>query len=293
MESNKNSPIALLVLCIAIISFQAGSAFATNVIDTIGAVATVALRQGFSAIILLIAAQIWKIDFKKIDYKTLFSYGLCLGAMNLFFYLSIEKIPLGIAVAIEFSGPLLVSIFSSRKKIDFLWIGFAAIGIYLLLPIHDFSQKLDKMGLLYAIIAAAAWAGYIVFGHKIGKRMGELHAVSLGMAICAIITLPLAIFIGIKQNISISNWFYFGFMLALLSGAVPYAMEMFAMRRMRRLSISLLMSLDPAFAVLSGFIFLNQKLNSIQMLAITFIIIASLGASAIRPKQQILEETIL
>lgn len=290
---NKDSPIAILVLCIAIISFQSGSAFATGVFKEIGPIATVALRQGFSAILLLIFAKIWTFDFKNFDIKTLTAYGLSLGAMNLFFYLSIERIPLGIAVAIEFSGPLLVSVFSSRRKTDFIWILFAAIGIYMLLPVHEFAQKIDTLGLLFAIIAAFAWGAYIVFGHKIGKTMNELNAVSLGMAISALISIPLALFFTKSNNISLFNWFYFGIVLCLLSGAVPYAMEMFAMRRMKRLSISLLMSLDPAFAVLSGFFFLGQKLNSLQIFAIILIIIASLGSSLINPKSKKIDEIIL
>ncbi len=293
LNQTKNSPLAILVLCIAIIFFQSGSAFATNVFKEIGPFATIALRQGFSAILLLIFARIWQFNFRDLNIKTMLAYGLSLGTMNLFFYLSIERIPLGIAVAIEFSGPLLVSVFSSRRKIDYLWILIAAIGIYMLLPIHEFSNKIDMIGLFYAIIAAAAWAGYIVFGHKIGKSMNEINAVALGMTISALISTPLAFIFAKSSDVSIINWLYYGIVLCILSGAVPYAMEMYAMRRMKRISISLLMSLDPAFAVLSGLIFLGQKLNSLQIFAIILIIIASLGSSVWNPKSKKIEEIIL
>lgn len=278
-DSSKNSLIALVVLSVAIILFQSGSAFAVKIFATIGPIATVALRQGASALLMGAFSQIWKIDYSKIDYRALIPYGLSLGIMNSAFYYSIDKIPMGVAVAIEFSGPLLVSVFTSRKKIDFLWILIAAIGILLLLPTHEFAQKLDPIGLIFAAIAAAAWGAYIVFGHNLGKSMGETQAVALGFVVSLFISLPLVLIIGVKQNVPLINWVGFALVLTFFSGAIPYSMEMFALKRMKKSTFSLLMSLDPAFAALSGFIFLQQKLVFLQILAIGFIIVASIGSS--------------
>ncbi len=291
-NSSRNSLSAFLVLCLAIVCFQSGSAFATNVFHETGAIGAAAIRQGVSAALLLLFARFWAIDYKSLDYSSLVPYGLSLCFMNLAFYLSIEKIPLGIAVAIEFSGPLLVSILSSRRPIDFLWIILAGSGIFILLPLHEFSQKLDPLGLFWAAIAAASWAGYIFFGHKIGKTMKELQSVALGLLICAIISIPLAFFVGMKTAITIEKLAYYGLVLTLLSGAVPYAMEMFAMRRMQRGSVSLLMSLDPAFAVLSGFIFLHQSLDFPQIIAVGLIIVASIGATLQIPQNPPIDEAI-
>lgn len=288
-----NSLAAFLVLCLAIIFFQSGSAFAIKVFNETGAIGAAALRQGFSAVLLLVFARFWTIDYKNLNYSALIPYGLSLCFMNLAFYLSIERIPLGIAVAIEFSGPLLVSILSSRRPIDFLWILFAGAGIFILLPFHEFSQRLDPIGLFWAAIAAAAWAGYIYFGHKIGKSMKELQSVALGLLICAIISIPLVIIGGMKTEISFEKLVYYGLVLTLLSGAVPYAMEMYAMRRMQRGNISLLMSLDPAFAVLSGLVFLQQTLNFAQIIAVSLIIIASIGATLQKPQNPPIDEAII
>jgi inner membrane transporter RhtA len=280
MPKNSTKPfMALMILSIAIIMFQSGSAFAVAVFATIGPMATVALRQGSSALLMGAFAKVWKIDFQNLDLKSLIPYGLSLGIMNICFYLSISRIPLGVAVSIEFAGPLLVGVFASRKKSDLLWVLIAAIGIYLLLPLHQFSQHLDRLGLFYAAIAGAAWAGYIVFGHNIGKTMNETQSVAIGMIICAAISIPLAIFVGVKQNIDLWHWIMYGAMLTFFSGAVPYTMEMYAMKRMSKSTISLIMSLDPAFAAISGFVFLHQKLHFMQIIAVLLIIIASLGAT--------------
>ncbi len=293
MKQEQQTLAALLVLCLAIIFFQSGSAFAISVFDKTGAMGAAAIRQGASAAFLMVFARFWLIDYKSLDYKALVPYGLSLCFMNIAFYLSIEKIPLGIAVAIEFAGPLLLSVFSSNRKLDYLWILFAAVGIYILLPFHEFSQRLDPIGLFWAAIASVSWAGYIYFGHKIGGKMNELQSVALGMSICAIISIPLALIVGLKTQVSLQNLIYYGIVLTLFSGAVPYAMEMFAMRRLSRGTISLLMSLDPAFAVLSGFIFLKQALNTPQIIAIGLIIIASIGATLQRPQNPPIEEAIL
>ncbi len=293
MDIKSEKISAIFALCLAIVFFQSGSAFATKVFTETGPIGAAALRQGVSAALLMVFARFWTIDYRNLDYGALIPYGLSLCFMNLAFYMSIERIPLGIAVAIEFSGPLLVSIFSTRKPLDFLWISFAAAGIYILLPLHEFSQKLDPIGLFWAAIAAASWAGYIYFGHKTGRSMKELQSVALGLLICAIISIPLAIIIGMKTQISLQNLVYYGLVLTLLSGAVPYAMEMFAMKRIERGAVSLLMSLDPAFAVVSGFVFLHQKLSLMQLIAVALIIIASIGATLQKPQNPPIDEAII
>jgi inner membrane transporter RhtA len=212
------------------------------------------------------------------ELRVIVCYGVALGCMNFFFYLSLRSIPLGIAVALEFTGPLALAMAASRRAIDFLWILLAALGLLALLPPGVGSARLDPTGVGCGLAAGVCWALYIFFGRKAGAAHGG-QTTAWGMVIGAILIVP----IGIAQ--SGAQLFSPAILptvlgVALLSSALPYSLEMLAMPRLPTRTVGVLMSLDPALGALSGLCFLGEHLSWIQWLAIASIMAASAGSAA-------------
>jgi inner membrane transporter RhtA len=260
----------------AIISVQSGAAIAKGLFPIIGASGTASLRIAISALILL---AVYKPNLFKItseQWKFVIPYGLSLGAMNLIFYLAIERIPIGLAVTLEFIGPLLVAVLGSKRIIDFLWVLLAAAGIILIAPWSN--NGIDPVGVLFALLAGALWASYIVLGGKISKIMKGGEAVSTGMLFAALLIVPFGIIGNGLSNLTPNLW-GLGIALALLSSAIPFTLEMKALGQMPARTFSILMSLEPAAAAISGLLFLHEYLNVNEILAVIFVIIASVGAT--------------
>lgn len=270
-----NIPPIYAVL-LAIISVQCGAAIAKSLFPAIGAAGTASLRIGISAIILLIA---YRPNLKAItpkQWKIVVPYGLSLGAMNLIFYLAIERIPIGLAVTLEFIGPLLVAIIGSRRLIDYCWVLLAAAGIVLIAPWT--SDGLDLLGVFYALLAGALWASYIVLGGKISQIMNGGQAVSTGMLFAAILILPFGLYENGLANLT-PKFLGMGIALALLSSAIPFTLEMKALGQLPPRTFSILMSLEPAAASVCAFIFLQEHLTFSQILAVLCVVIASVGST--------------
>jgi inner membrane transporter RhtA len=269
---------AILCLLIAIFSIQAGASFAKQLFPLLGPGATTFLRVWISALILLAIYQPWKHKFSKKSLGVVALYGVSLGAMNLLFYLALERIPLGVAVALEFTGPLAVATFASKKLLDLAWAALAAIGIVLILPHSDFSKSIDVIGVLLALGAGAFWGLYIIFGKKVGGHIQGGNATALGMFAAALTVTPTAIpqlhFAEYEGKI----WLM-ALGVAVLSSALPYSLEMIALRRIPSKTFGVLMSLEPAVAALMGFIFLSEELSNMQLLAILCVMGASCGSS--------------
>ena len=203
-------------------------------------------------------------------------YGVALGGMNLLFYMALRTVPLGIAVALEFTGPLALAMFSSRRPIDFVWIALAVMGLLMLLPLRG-ARDIDPTGAIYALGSGACWALYILFGQKAGAGRGP-EVVAAAVAIAAILVVP----IGIAQAgaaLFQPSLIVPGLGIAILSTALPYSLEMAAMTRLPAKTFGTLMSLEPAVGALSGLVFLGEYLSLRQWLAIGAIIIASIGAT--------------
>lgn len=270
-----NIPPIYAVL-LAIISVQCGAAIAKSLFPAIGAAGTASLRIGISAIILLIT---YRPNLKAItpkQWKIVVPYGLSLGAMNLIFYLAIERIPIGLAVTLEFIGPLLVAIIGSRRLIDYCWVLLAAAGIVLIAPWT--SDGLDLLGVFFALLAGVLWASYIVLGGKISQIMNGGQAVSTGMLFAAILILPF----GLHENglVNLTPKFLgMGIALALLSSAIPFTLEMKALGQLPPRTFSILMSLEPAAASICAFLFLQEHLTFSQILAVLCVVIASVGST--------------
>jgi len=267
-------PVPAVLL--AIISVQCGAAIAKTLFPAIGAAGTASLRIGISAIILLLA---YRPNLKQItpsQWKIVVPYGLTLGAMNLIFYLAIERIPIGLAVTLEFIGPLLVAIIGSKRLIDYCWVLLAGLGIVLIAPWSN--DRVDLLGVFFALLAGALWAAYIILGGKVSKIMHDGQAVATGMLFAAILILPFGFYENGLANLT-PKFLGMGAALALLSSAIPFTLEMKALGQLPPRTFSILMSLEPAAAAICAFIFLQENLNFYEILAVVCVVIASAGST--------------
>ncbi len=268
-------PVA--VILIAMMSIQSGASLAKSLFPLIGAPGVTALRIALGTLILVVVFKPWRLRFKKEQRLPLLFYGLALGGMNYMFYLSIQTIPLGIAVALEFTGPLAVALFSSRRPVDFIWVILAVLGLWFLLPLGQSVSQIDLTGAALALGAGACWAVYILTGQRAGEEHGPA-TVALGSLIAAVIFVP----VGMAQATdSIWQWSILpvGLAVAILSTALPYSLEMIALTRLPTRIFGTLMSMEPALAAISGMMFLGETLTLVQTLALCSIIAASMGST--------------
>lgn len=266
----------IYAVLLAIISVQFGAAIAKSLFPAIGAAGTASIRIGISALILLL---VYRPNLKKItpkQWKIVIPYGLSLGAMNLIFYLAIERIPIGLAVTLEFIGPLIVAIIGSRRLIDYCWVLLAAAGIVLIAPWTN--DRVDPLGVLFALLAGALWAAYIVLGGKVSKIMNSGQAVATGMLFAAILILPFGFYENELANLT-PKLLGLGIALALLSSAIPFTLEMKALGQIPPKTFSILMSLEPAAASICAFIFLQENLSFYEIMAVVCVVIASAGST--------------
>lgn len=254
-----------------------GTSFAKQLFPQVGSLGTTALRVGFSALLLLALWRPWRWPLSRADVGSVIRYGVALGFMNLLFYMSLRTIPFGVAVAIEFSGPLALAIVSSRKPIDFLWLALALMGLGLLLPLGHDVASLDPQGVMFALAAAVCWAAYIVFG----KRLGHLHAghsVALGLSVAALTVVPFGIWHAGAALLQ-PHILLYGLGVAAVSSAIPISLEMVALKRLPQEAFGIMTSMEPAVAALLGLLMLNEHLSALQWLAIVCTMLAAAGSS--------------
>ncbi|WP_392559165.1 EamA family transporter [Orbus mooreae] len=265
----------ILIILISMASVQGSSSLAKHLFSTLGPSGMAAWRLVFSSIMLLLIFKPWRKPITKQAWKYIILYGFALGIMNLSFYSSIERIPIGIAVAIELTGPIMVAMCATRKKIDFIWLGIAIIGLVMLLPITEAHTDLDVVGILLALCAGACWAMYIIFGRKAGQLQGP-SSVALGSVIVSCFIFPIGVWQSGEVMFSL-DVLPLAFLVALLASAIPYALDMIALPKIPASTFSTLMSLSPVLGALSGLIFLQEMLSVKQWLSIMLIIISSIG----------------
>ncbi len=268
----------LLTVLIAICSLQYGSSLAKGLFPVIGAPGAAAIRLCLASLIMLLMWRPWHMKLNRKTYQAVSIYGASLGLMNLLFYLALARIPLGVAVALEFTGPLAIALLNSKKPVDFLWATLAALGIFLLLPLEKSSHSLDLLGILFALAAGLCWAGYIHFGKRAVENQHEGVISSLGMTVAALIVLPLGMSLS-DVNIFNPSILPLALLVAILSSALPYSLEMMALKKLSAKTFGILMSLEPAWASLMGLIFLKELLTPKEMVAIAAIVAASLGGT--------------
>ncbi|MFE8598760.1 EamA family transporter [Archangium violaceum] len=269
-------PIPAVLL--AVLSVQGGAAFAKVLFPVLGSMGTASLRIGLSAILLCAVFRPPFTRLTRAQWAAVIPYGVVLGAMNLSFYKALERIPLGLAVTLEFVGPLSLAVFGSRRALDFLWAALAAAGIALIAPWRGDASTLDPLGVLLALVAGACWAIYIVLGGRLSRVFPGGKSVATGMVFAALMALPFAFAEGLASRLT-PSLFVAGLGVALLSSAIPYTLEMMALRELSSRTFGILMSLEPAVAALSGLVFLRERLVAIQWLALLFVSAASAGAA--------------
>jgi inner membrane transporter RhtA len=268
-------PVALVV--IGMVFTQTGASFAKMLFPLVGANGATALRLTLAALVLVLVFRPWRHRLDKAQWRAVLLYGGVMGAMNLFFYAALEHIPLGIAVALEFTGPLAVALFGARRPLDFAWIALALIGFASLLPWTGFAGDVSPVGVVLALCAGACWAGYIIFGQRAGTGGGP-HIAALGVAMAAVIALPFGIASAGPLLIDPAI-LPLGLAVALLSSAIPYALDMVALPKIPARLFGILMSGQPALAALTGLLVLGERLSLLQLGGIAAIIAASIGAT--------------
>ena len=269
------SPVGLVLF--AIISIQVGAAIAKHLFPVLGAQGTVAIRIIISALLLVLAARGRVKTFARLfatNRRILLIFGLCVATMNFFFYMAIARIPLGTAVAIEFIGPLSVAVFNSRRLSHFAWVALAAIGIVLLSPLSGIN--LDTLGILFALLAGACWASFIILAARLGARMSGNDGLTIGMVIAAIIMIPFAVPV-IPDLIFNPHILLMSFGVALLSTTVPLTLEYTALKRIPSRTYGVLVSVEPAVAALAGAVLLGEYLGLQGIVAITCVVVAAMG----------------
>jgi inner membrane transporter RhtA len=268
-------PPTLLVV-VAIASVQFGAAIAKSLFDELGPGGTVFLRVLFAALVL---AAFWRPTTRghsRSDWRLIALFGLALAAMNLSFYESLDRLPLGVAVTFEFLGPLGVAIAGSRRALDLAWVALAAAGVVLL---SDFgSADLDGFGVALALVAGGFWAAYILLSVRVGSRFPGGNGLALAMVAGAVMLVPVGV-VDAGADLLVPWILAAGLAVAILSSAIPYTLEMEALRRLPAGVFGVLMSIEPAMAALAGFIVLNEGLATRELVAILLVVAASAGAA--------------
>ena len=255
---------------------QIGATVARRLFDAVGPTGTVFLRVAFGGLILLgLAGPRWP-RFDREQWQSVVLFGLVIAAMNFCFYQAIARIPLGIAVTVEFIGPLGVAIAGSRKLLDFVWAGMAAVGV-IILSLTSGSATLA--GLALAGGAGLGWASYILLNQRVGRLVPGPDGLALALGIGGLALAPFGIATAGSRLLSLRT-LSIGFVVAVLSSAVPFSLEFAALRRLPSRVFGILMSLEPAAGAAAGFVLLSQRLLPRDLLAIALVIVASVGATA-------------
>lgn len=267
-------PTGLVLLSIG--SVQLGAALSKQLFPAIGSSGAVLLRVGFAAIVLglLWRPRVWR--FSRTELGLVALYGLALAGMNATFYAAIARLPLGVAVTLEFVGPLGVAFAGSRKLLDLAWVVLAGAGVVLLAPLTG--AALDPLGVALALIAGGFWAGYILIGTRVGRAISGGTGLAQAMAVAALVLLPVGV-VGAGTRLLDARILLIGLGVAMLSSVIPFSLELEAMRRLPTRVFGILLSLDPAIAALVGLLVLHEAVGPRELAAMALIIAASVGAT--------------
>jgi inner membrane transporter RhtA len=269
-----------------IASVQFGAAFANKLFAQAGPGGVVFLRLLLSALMLTIVVRPSLRGRTRSDLRAVLGYGLILGTMNWSFYEALDRLPIGVAVTIEFVGPLGVAIAGSRRALDAVWVVLAGGGV-VLLALRGDRHDIDPFGVVLALIAGACWAGYILVSKRVGSTFAQLDGLAIALCIGTLVTVPVGIVEGgsalLRPSVIAG-----GAAVAMLSSIIPYSLELVALRKLRAATFGLLMSLEPAVAALAGVLVLSQALHGVTLVAIVMVVIASVGTTLAsrRPTRQ-------
>ena len=268
---------------VSLVTLCAGTSLAKGLFPFVGAEGTTTYRLVFSTLLLMAFWRPWRRAWIWADVPILVLFGATLGLMNLLFYNAIKTVPFGLAIAVEFTGPLAVALWSSKKPLDFVWIVLAVAGMGLILPLGNASgagmqaAAIDPVGIAYALGAGACWAVYIVVGQRVADRIGAF-ATPMGMLVAALLVTPVGISVAGSSLLN-PEWMLAGLGIALLSSAIPYSLEMYSLKHLPKQTFSILLSLEPAVGALAGWLVLSEQLSTQQLCAIGLIMAASMGSA--------------
>lgn len=265
----------MLLVLVGLACQEVGASLAVLLFPELGPLGMVMLRLVFSALILLVIARPSLRGHSRGAWWAVVQFGLVLATMNGLFYLALERLPLGVTVTIEVLGPLVLSIVAARRASAWGWAGLAFVGVLALGG--GGWDRLDPLGVLFALGAAASWAFYILASAKVGREFVKLDGLALAMAVGALIALPFGI---MDAGTALLRWdlLALGAAVAILSSTIPYALELMALRRLPAAAFAILMALGPATASLAGWLLLGQHLSWLELVGVALVILASIGA---------------
>lgn len=266
-------PVALVLG--AVVSVQFGGALAATLIPVVGVAGSVALRLAFAVLVMLAVARPSLRGYSASDWRTVIAFGVALGGMNAAFYASLARLPLGVAVTIEFVGPLVLAAALSRRLRDVFAVAVAALGVVLIAEVARVDwADLDLVGIGLALLAGAAWAAYIVLSGRTGARFPRLDGLAIALVVAAVIVTPFGLLTAGERLVQ-PDALLKGLGIAVLSSVLPYSLELLALRRLRAKVFGILLSLEPAVAALAGYLVLGQHLRGLQLLGMGCVVAAS------------------
>ena len=273
--------MAVMFMVLSMLSYHISASFAKQLIAVLDPLTVVTLRLCFAAILIVLMFRSWSIikRLPHLKWKDLLSYTAALCLMNILFYASLGKLPQGIAVGLEFLGPLTLALLSIKQRRDYIWVGLAILGIALMVPWHQANAtNFSFLGAAFAVSAGACWALYIYFGQKVVRQNIGMHALSIAIVISALVLLPISATHNPTALMQTEYWPK-ALLIALLATTIPYALDLMALKRLSKLSYGTLSSLSPALAALAGWLLLKEQISMWQTLALVCIMIASVGVT--------------
>ncbi|MDH2414106.1 EamA family transporter [Nocardioides sp. CER19] len=282
--STSRFPVLLVLIGIASVQFGAG--LAKSLFDEVSPTTIVWLRLFASAVVLVAWARPSLRGRSRTDWAVVVAFGVALGTMNWAIYQSFSRIPLGIAVTIEFTGPLVLAVAGSRRARDLVWIGLAALGVLLL----GFERgDLTVAGVAFALLAAVAWAAYILLSARTGQRWAGLDGLAVASVVGLALVSPLALG-GHAGDLGSARIWLIGAAVGVLSSVIPYSCELVALRSLAPSVFGVLMSLEPAAAALAGWAVVGEMLTAVQWVALLCVVVASIGMTRTeRPKVPVVD----
>lgn len=275
------SLIAVIAMLLSMSCYQMSASFAKQLIATLDPLTVTILRLCFASILVIVMFRSWRIVSRLpyLKWRDLLGYSAALALMNCLFYFSLGKLPQGIAVGLEFVGPLGLAFLSIQRRRDYVWVSFAILGIILMVPWQQATQhNFSFTGAACALGAGLGWAFYIYFGHKVARHHIGMHALSIAITLSALTLLPIGLLHAPEHILNTEHWAK-ALMIALLATAIPYTLDLFALKHLTKLSYGTLSSLSPALAALAGLVLLQEQITALQWLALGFITLASIGVT--------------
>lgn len=268
-------------MVLSMISYQISASFAKQLFTVLDPLSVTILRLCFAAVIVCIMFRSWSI-LKRLSFlkwRDLLCYSAALGLMNVLFYASLGKLPQGIAVGLEFIGPLGLALLSIKQRSDYIWVLLAILGVALMVPWGQAQgDNFSIIGAIYALGAGLCWAGYIFFGQRVAHQNIGMHALTIAIALSAISLLPIGLYNNAPALFETQYWGK-ALAIAILATAIPYALDLQALKRLNKLSYGTLLSLSPALAALAGLFLLGEKIGFLQWIALSCVMLASIGVA--------------